>query len=83
MRNPPTPREVRALRLDVVRVARVAIKLYCGRSVTGRWVGIRERFEPAPWVWSEVRTIRRLILDDLAALEYELRHGLRKKRRRK
>lgn len=80
----PTPKEVRALRLDVVRCARMYVKLYCAVGRQGAWwsVGASAQVQ-GRWVRAEVRLIRNLILDDLAALEYELRHGLRKKRRRK
>lgn len=82
----PDPREVKALRLDVVRQARESVRDYCTPTLDGGWWGPRLDIHGPRWVRSEVRLIRNLILRDLAQLEYELRHGIGRrmpKKRRK
>ena len=82
MRNPPTPREVRALRLAAVQIVRRLVPIYCEPG----WVRIKmagDYQKPCAWHAAEVRLIRNLILRDLRQLEYELKHGIGKKMKRR
>lgn len=71
----PTPKEVKALRVDVVRQAKQGVREFCSVSRAGIWLGARG-YRGEDWVAPEVRMVRYLILKDLQKLEYELRHGI-------